>query len=188
VADRPVRAYSGGMRRRLDLAATLAGAPAVVFLDEPTNGVDPASRRALWTLVRELVSTGTTVLLTTQYLEEADRLADRIAVLDRGRIVRVGTGAELKDQLGDAVVEVGVPNAEHARTHAVLAAAGARPLDGDGGIAVPAPCGAASLHQVLHDLDGAGITPETIGLRKPTLDEVFLALTGHPVAAGEVAR
>jgi ABC-2 type transport system ATP-binding protein len=192
LADRRVRTYSGGMRRRLDLAATLVGAPAVVFLDEPTTGVDPASRRELWGLVRDLVSAGTTVLLTTQYLEEADRLADRIAVIDHGRIVREGTGAELKDRIGGAVVEVGVPHADRTRTLAALAEAGAHLLGGDGGVVVPAPQGAGSLHRVLHTLDGAGIVPETIGLRKPTLDEVFLTLTGHPagvpVDTGKAAR
>jgi daunorubicin resistance ABC transporter ATP-binding subunit len=181
VADRQVRTYSGGMRRRLDLAATLVGAPAVVFLDEPTTGVDPASRRELWGLVRELVTAGTTVLLTTQYLEEADRLADRIAVIDHGRIVREGTGAELKDRSGGAVVEVGVPDADRARTLAALAEVGGHPL-GDGGIAVPAPEGAGSLHRVLHELADAGIVPESVGLRRPSLDEVFLGLTGHAAA------
>jgi daunorubicin resistance ABC transporter ATP-binding subunit len=192
LADRRVRTYSGGMRRRLDLAATLVGAPAVVFLDEPTTGVDPASRRELWGLVRDLVSAGTTVLLTTQYLEEADRLADRIAVIDHGRIVREGTGAELKDRVGGAVVDVGVPHADRTRTLAALAQAGAHLLGGDGGVVVPAPQGAGSLHRVLHTLDAAGIVPETIGLRKPTLDEVFLTLTGHPAGVpddtGKAAR
>jgi ABC-2 type transport system ATP-binding protein len=132
------------------------------------------------------------VLLTTQYLEEADRLADRIAVIDHGRIVREGTGAELKDRIGGAVVDVGVPHADRTRTLAALAEAGAHLLGGDGGVVVPAPQGAGSLHRVLHTLDGAGIVPETIGLRKPTLDEVFLTLTGHPagvpVDTGKAAR
>jgi ABC-2 type transport system ATP-binding protein len=191
-ADRQVRTYSGGMRRRLDLAATLVGTPAVVFLDEPTTGVDPASRRELWALIRDLVRGGTTVLLTTQYLEEADRLADRIAVIDRGRVVCEGTGAELKDRGGGAVVEIGVPDADRARVLTALADLGGHPLGGGGGIAVPAPRGADSLRRVLHELDAAGIAPESVGLRKPTLDEVFLTLTGHPVltrhpAGGPVA-
>jgi daunorubicin resistance ABC transporter ATP-binding subunit len=192
VADRQVRTYSGGMRRRLDLAATLVGTPAVVFLDEPTTGVDPASRRELWGLVRDLVGAGTTVLLTTQYLEEADRLADRIAVIDHGRIVREGTGTALKDQVGGAVVELGVPGADRARTLAALADLGAHTVDGDGAIAVPAPQGPASLHQVLHLLDAAGIAPDAVGLRKPNLDEVFLALTrphtGAPASTGQAQR
>ena len=177
-ADRLVRTYSGGMRRRLDLAASLVGRPAVLFLDEPTTGVDPASRRELWDLIRDLVGTGTTVLLTTQYLEEADRLADRIAVIDHGRLVSEGTADQLKDQVGAAVVELSVPDADRSRTLAALAEVGAGPRDG-GRIVVPAPLGARSLHSVLHRLESAGIAPERIGLRKPTLDEVFLALTGR---------
>jgi ABC-2 type transport system ATP-binding protein len=180
VAERPARTYSGGMRRRLDLASTLVGAPVVVFLDEPTTGVDPASRHELWGLIRVLVASGTTVLLTTQYLEEADRLADRIAVIDHGRIVREGTGAELKDQIGGAVVEVSARNADRHRAVQALATLGARPRTGDTGVMAPAPHGAASLHRVLHELEAAGIAAEAIGLRKPTLDEVFLALTGNP--------
>lgn len=182
-ADRQVRTYSGGMRRRLDLAATLVGEPAVVFLDEPTTGVDPASRRDLWELVRGLVDAGTTVLLTTQYLEEADRLADRIAVIDHGRVVQEGTGAQLKDQIGGAVVDLDVAGADRTRALAALAGLGASTVDGDGAIAVPAPYGAISLHQVLHLLTEAGVAPQTVGLRKPTLDEVFLALTGHHATA-----
>jgi ABC-2 type transport system ATP-binding protein len=176
-ADRPVRTYSGGMRRRLDLAASLVGRPAVVFLDEPTTGVDPASRRDVWELVGDLVGAGTTVLLTTQYLEEADRLADRIAVIDHGRLVCEGTANQLKDKAGAAVVELDVAANDRARTVATLRAAGAHP-QGGGAILVPAPRAAKSLHEILHDLAAAGIAPERIGLRKPTLDEVFLALTG----------
>jgi ABC-2 type transport system ATP-binding protein len=191
VADRQARTYSGGMRRRLDLAASLVGAPAVVFLDEPTTGVDPASRRQLWELIGDLVGAGTTVLLTTQYLEEADRLAERIAVIDHGRIVREGTGDQLKDQIGTAVVELSVPEADRARTLAALGDVGTRPRGSGGSIVVPAPLGARSLHGVLRDLAAAGIEPEGIGLRKPTLDEVFLTLTGHPtgttVAGGKAA-
>ncbi len=191
-ADRPVRTYSGGMRRRLDLAASLVGRPAVIFLDEPTTGVDPASRRELWALIRELVGAGTTVLLTTQYLEEADRLADRIAVIDHGRLVCEGTGDQLKDQVGAAVVELSVPDIDRARTLAALTDAGADPHGRDSGaVVVPAPLGARSLHRVLRELEAAGIAPETIGLRKPTLDEVFLTLTGHatgtPVLSAKAA-
>ncbi len=191
-ADRPVRTYSGGMRRRLDLAASLVGRPAVIFLDEPTTGVDPASRRELWALIRELVGAGTTVLLTTQYLEEADRLADRIAVIDHGRLVCEGTGDQLKDQVGAAVVELSVPDIDRARTLAALTDAGADPHGRDSGaVVVPAPLGARSLHRVLRELEAAGIAPETIGLRKPTLDEVFLTLTGHatgtPVPSAKAA-
>ncbi|OLE23654.1 MAG: daunorubicin/doxorubicin resistance ABC transporter ATP-binding protein DrrA [Actinobacteria bacterium 13_1_20CM_3_71_11] len=189
-ADRPVRTYSGGMRRRLDLAASLVGRPTVLFLDEPTTGVDPASRRELWALTGDLVGAGTTVLLTTQYLEEADRLADRIAVIDRGRLVCEGTGDQLKDKAGAAVVELSVPELDRAHVMAALSDVGAARRGRDGGlIVVPAPLGARSLHELLHDLDAAGIAPEHIGLRKPTLDEVFLTLTGHaadtPAASGK---
>jgi ABC-2 type transport system ATP-binding protein len=192
-ADRPVRTYSGGMRCRLDLAASLVGRPAVVFLDEPTTGVDPASRRQLWALIGDLVDAGTTVLLTTQYLEEADWLADRIAVIDHGRVISEGTGDQLKDRVGGAVVEVGVPESDRPRALAALAGLDAQPRgSSDGGVIVaPAPLGARSLYGVLHELEAAGIAPERIGFRKPTLDEVFLALTGHPtgapVAAGRAA-
>jgi daunorubicin resistance ABC transporter ATP-binding subunit len=177
-ADQQVRTYSGGMHRRLDLAASLVGEPAVLFLDEPTTGVDPASRRELWQLIRQLVGAGTTVLLTTQYLDEADRLADRIAVIDHGRLVGEGTGDQLKSQVGAAMVELSVPDADRHRAVACLAGAGADPGGGDGGaIVVPAPLGARSLDEVLRQLAAAEVTPDTIGLRKPTLDEVFLALT-----------
>jgi len=191
-AGRPVKTYSGGMRRRLDLAASLVGRPAVLFLDEPTTGVDPASRRELWELIRDLVDAGTTVLLTTQYLDEADRLADRIAVIDHGRLVSEGAGDQLKDQVGGAVVELSVPDTDRARTMAALANIGADPHGSDSGaVVVPAPLGARSLHRVLRDLEAAGVEPERIGLRKPTLDEVFLTLTGHatgtPVSSGKAA-
>jgi ABC-2 type transport system ATP-binding protein len=191
-ADRPVRTYSGGMRRRLDLAASLVGRPAVVFLDEPTTGVDPASRRELWELIGDLVGAGTSVLLTTQYLEEADRLADRIAVIDHGRLVCEGTADQLKDKAGAAVVELRVSDSDRAQALTALSDRGADPRGGDNGvIIVPAPLGARSLHRVLHDLDAAGIAPEYLGLRKPTLDEVFLTLTGRTpgasVATGKAA-
>ncbi|UFN97769.1 ATP-binding cassette domain-containing protein [Micromonospora aurantiaca] len=190
VGDRPVRTYSGGMRRRLDLAASLVGAPTVLFLDEPTTGVDPASRRDLWDLVRDLVDGGTTVLLTTQYLDEADRLADRIALIDHGRIVSEGTTGELKDRVGDAVVELDV--ADHDRPNTLAALGGiydALRTDGPRSpIVVPAPHGERSLHDVLHQLDVAGVAPVTIGLRKPTLDEAFLSLTGPSTSTARAAR
>jgi ABC-2 type transport system ATP-binding protein len=181
-ADRQVKTYSGGMRRRLDLAASLVGRPQVLFLDEPTTGLDPASRLALWALIGDLVGTGTTVLLTTQYLEEADQLADRIAVIDRGRLLIQGTSDQLKDRVGGAVVELRVPTADRRRTlQALRALGGEEPtVDERGGrLVLPAPDGAATLAQALGRLDAAGIRPDGVALRKPTLDDVFLTLTGH---------
>jgi daunorubicin resistance ABC transporter ATP-binding subunit len=185
-ADRQVQTYSGGMRRRLDLTASLVGRPRVLLLDEPTAGLDPASRQELWALVAELVGAGTTVVLTTQYLEEADRLADRIAVLDHGRLVSEGTGDQLKDRVGGAVLELTVPDGDPARALWALRAMGAEDPTDDrhhGKILVPAPDGAATLAEVLRRLDAVGVTPEDVTLRKPTLDDVFLALTGHAATA-----
>ncbi len=185
-ADRQVKTYSGGMRRRLDLAASLVGRPQVLFLDEPTTGLDPASRLALWALIRDLVGTGTTVLLTTQYLEEADQLADRIAVIDHGRLLSEGTSDQLKDLIGGAVVELRVAAADRHRTLQALRDLGGEgpgvdpAADQRGGrLVLPAPDGAATLTQALGRLDAAGIRPDGVALRKPTLDDVFLALTGH---------
>jgi ABC-2 type transport system ATP-binding protein len=170
------------MRRRLDLAACLVGRPQLLFLDEPTAGLDPASRRELWALLGDLVDTGTTVLLTTQYLEEADQLADRIAVIDHGRLVSEGTPDQLKDRVGGAVLELTVPDDDRARALWALRTMQAEdPTDDQhrGRIVLPAPDGARTLTQALRRLEGAGITPEDLALRKPTLDDVFLALTGH---------
>src|SRR5215211_1714771 len=181
-ADRQVRTYSGGMRRRLDLAASLVGRPQVLFLDEPTAGLDPASRRDLWALIGDLVHHGTTVLLTTQYLEEADRLADRIAVIDHGRLVSEGTPDQLKDQVGGAVLQVAVPEPDRAQTLQVLRGVSAQDPTEDrdrSRILLPAPDGTATLTQALRRLDAVGVALEDVALRKPTLDEVFVALTGH---------
>jgi ABC-2 type transport system ATP-binding protein len=182
-ADRQVETYSGGMRRRLDLAASLVGRPRVLLLDEPTAGLDPASRRDLWALVGGLVEGGTTVLLTTQYLEEADRIADRIAVIDDGRLIGEGTGDQLKDRVGGAVLELTVPEPDRARTLQALRGIGGQDPTDDrhrGRIVLPAPDGARTLTKALRRLDAAGVAPEDVALRKPTLDQVFLALTGHP--------
>ena len=180
--DRQVKTYSGGMRRRLDLAASLVGRPQVLFLDEPTTGLDPASRYDLWALIGDLVHHGTTVLLTTQYLEEADRLADRIAVIDHGRLVSEGTPDQLKDQVGGAVLQVAVPEPDRAQTLQVLRGVSAQDPTEDrdrSRILLPAPDGTATLTQALRRLDAVGVAPEDVALRKPTLDEVFVALTGH---------
>jgi ABC-type multidrug transport system ATPase subunit len=170
------------MRRRLDLAASLAGRPEVLLLDEPTAGLDPASRLDLWELIGDLVATGTTVLLTTQYLEEAERLADRIAVIDHGRLVSQGTTDQLKDRVGDTIVELRIPAADQPRTLVALRPIGAARPTGEprhGQIILPAPAGARTLREALGRLEAAGITPMDAALRKPTLDEVFLALTQH---------
>jgi ABC-2 type transport system ATP-binding protein len=187
VADRQVKTYSGGMRRRLDLAASLVGRPQVLFLDEPTAGLDPASRHDLWQLIRDLAADGTTVLLTTQYLEEADQLADRIAVIDHGRLLTQGTAPQLKDRAGGAVVELRVAAADHAQTlDALRNGNGDDPSvdEHDGRVVLAAPDGARTLTVALRRLEAAGITPQDAALRKPTLDEVFLALTGHHATTG----
>jgi daunorubicin resistance ABC transporter ATP-binding subunit len=189
-ADRQVRTYSGGMRRRLDLAASLVGRPQVLFLDEPTAGLDPASRTDLWALIQDLVGAGTTVVLTTQYLEEADRLADRIAVIDHGRLVNEGTSDQLKQRVGGAVVQLHLPAHDHERAVEVLRAFDAQGSAGDrqtGTVTVTAPDGAKTLAEALRRLDAVGITPVDVALRKPTLDEVFLALTGHATTPGSGA-
>jgi ABC-2 type transport system ATP-binding protein len=182
-ADRIVKTYSGGMRRRLDLASALTGRPRVLFLDEPTTGLDPRGRLGMWEIIRGLVREGVTLLLTTQYLEEADELAHAIAVVDHGRIIARGTSDELKAQVGGERIEVVVHNrAEIPRAVQVISEAG----DGDHAIdehirkiTVPARGGAQRLMQVVRDLDEAQIAIDDIALRRPTLDDVFLTLTGH---------
>ena len=183
-AGRQARTYSGGMRRRLDLAASLIGEPPIVVLDEPATGLDPAARLGLWGVIEDLAHSGTTVLLTTQYLEEADRLAARIAVIDRGRIIAEGTADELKRQLGSDLVELRTAD-DRDLDAAVAAIEGLAP--GDVRIdrqnhrsTLPAPEGPNTLMTVLRHLDQAGATVEDIGLRRPSLDDVFLHLTGNP--------
>ena len=191
-ADRLVRTYSGGMKRRLDLAASLVGRPEVLFLDEPTTGIDPRSRLEVWALIRDLVGSGTTVLLTTQYLDEADQLAHRIGVINEGKLISEGTGNELKDRLGGAVLHVDVPEEARAATRAALGAGGGVEPGTEPGVAgtitLPAPEGPASLVAAVRTLDAAGITPTDIGLRRPTLDDVFVALTGHAATPAESAN
>jgi ABC-2 type transport system ATP-binding protein len=188
--SRLVRTYSGGMRRRLDLAASLLVAPEVLFLDEPTTGLDPRARREVWESVRGLVADGTTVLLTTQYLDEADQLADQISVVDRGRVIASGTSTELKQQVGGDRLDVIVsdPASTAAATAALVRATGATPRIDELGtrISVAAPGGVAVLAAAVRELDRAGIGTEDLSLRQPTLDDVFLQLTGQP-AEEEVA-
>jgi ABC-2 type transport system ATP-binding protein len=181
-ANRTVRTYSGGMRRRLDLAASLMHRPPVLFLDEPTTGLDPRSRSELWTVIEDLVADGTTVLLTTQYLEEADRLADRLAVVDHGRIIAQGTPAELKASLGSTVIEIGMPGEGSAlMALQALARVGIQPpvLEGTT-VHLTVSDGPSALLEVLRALDAEGIAPSGITLREPSLDDVFLSLTGQP--------
>ena len=178
-ADRALKTYSGGMRRRLDLAAALVAEPPVLFLDEPTTGLDPRSRNDLWAVIEGLVAGGTTVLLTTQYLEEADRLADRICVVDHGRVIAEGSAAELKGRLGGAVVEVTVADAVLARSAAAAVDGAGEAAPGVDGVVVRvAASGPGTLMEVVRRLDAAGIDPVTLQLRQPSLDDVFLALTG----------
>lgn len=179
-ADRPVRTYSGGMRKRLDLAASIVGRPEVLFLDEPTTGVDPVSRLDLWEMIEELVDGGTTLLLTTQYLDEADRLADRIGVIDHGLLIEEGSSDELKDRLGGSVIEVSVSGDDRGSAAAALTQVGGGEIRTEGQrLLIPAADGARSLTAAVRALDDADVVPFDIGLRRPTLDDVFLALTGH---------
>jgi ABC-2 type transport system ATP-binding protein len=180
-ADRPVRTYSGGMRRRLDVAAALVQRPPVVFLDEPTTGLDLPSRNELWEMIRELVAEGTTVLLTTQYLEEADRLAERIAVVDGGRVIANDTPAALKGQLGTTVIELGMGEPARAAYAEQLLSQmlTARPEQEGATIRLTSGNGSRELIDVLRALDDQGLAPATLAVREPSLDDVFLALTGH---------
>lgn len=184
-ADRPVSTYSGGMRRRLDLAASIVGRPQVLFLDEPTTGIDPRSRLDLWELIEDLVSGGTTLLLTTQYLDEADRLSDRIGIIDHGHLIQEGTPNELKDRLGGSVVEVHVRDEDRAAAAAALTPVGDGDIRTEGtSIVLPAVDGSRTLTNAVRRLDEAGLEPRDIGLRRPTLDDVFLSLTGHHAENG----
>lgn len=180
-ADRTARTYSGGMRRRLDLAASLVASPDILFLDEPTTGLDPRSRLELWDVIERLVNDGTTVLLTTQYLEEADHLARNIVVIDKGRVIAGGSSEDLKDRVGGDLVEVTLKDGDSAgRAVAALAPLGAATVDSGGRkVSVPVTGGSRVLVEVIRALDGAGVEVDDLSLRRPTLDDVFLALTGH---------
>ena len=184
-ADRRVGTYSGGMRRRLDLASALVHEPRVLFLDEPTTGLDPVSRKAIWQEVAALNRDGTTVFLTTQYLEEADQLANRVGIIAKGRIVAEGTPAVLKAEVGRPHVELGLVDGSAEEAERVCQAVG-RPLPGkDGKVLVELPGGAADVPKVVRALDEAGILVESLDLVQPTLDDVFVAKTGYHLEGQE---
>ncbi|MGE0817843.1 MAG: ATP-binding cassette domain-containing protein [Candidatus Nanopelagicales bacterium] len=182
-ADRPAKTYSGGMRRRLDLSASLMGNPKILFLDEPTTGLDPRSRLQMWDVITDLVADGTTVLLTTQYLEEADQLAEQIVVIDKGKVIAKGTSDQLKTQVGGDRLEI----VATAGTDLAQAASALRAVS-DGDVAIdadtrtlraPVSGGSTVLVEAVRALDAAGIKVDDLALRRPTLDDVFLTLTGH---------
>jgi ABC-2 type transport system ATP-binding protein len=180
-AGRPAKTYSGGMRRRLDVAAALVARPRVLFLDEPTTGLDPQSRMEVWSMIEQLVREGTTVLLTTQYLEEADRLAERLVVIDHGKLIAEGTPAHLKAGLGATVLDIGMADPESARraAEALRSAKGLNPTVDGTMVELNVDDGPAVVSEALRILQDGNLAPTTLALREPSLDDVFIALTGH---------
>jgi ABC-2 type transport system ATP-binding protein len=190
-AKRPINTFSGGMRRRLDLAAALIVKPKVLFLDEPTTGLDPRGRLDMWGVIQELVGSGTTLLLTTQYLEEADQLADEIVVVDHGKVIAKGTSLELKNQVGGNRLEVAVGVADVQRAASELKTmSGVEPQvdEAIGHVSIPAANGASVLAEAIRKFDSAGIEILDIALKRPSLDDVFLALTGHVAEVEEESK
>ncbi len=188
-ADRPVSTYSGGMRRRLDLGASLVGAPRLLLLDEPTTGLDPRSRNELWEAIRSMVRAGTDVLLTTQYLDEADQLAQRVVIVDKGQVIADGTPGDLKSRAGRDVVEIRVHRPEDlsvvAESVGRIGVEAPRVDAGTQRVTIPVAGGRAVIAEAIRALDALDVEVDDIGLRRPTLDEVFLTLTGSPIDAGE---
>ena len=186
-ADRPTKTYSGGMRRRLDLAAALVASPPILFLDEPTTGLDPRSRLQLWETIERLVAEGTTVMLTTQYLDEADRLASEIAVIDQGRVIAEGTSDELKDRVGGERLEIHLEAAAQgeAASAALASMSEERPVVAGDLVTVNVRRRSGAIVEAVRGLDAAGVGVVDISLRRPTLDDVFLGLTGHAAEPGE---
>jgi ABC-2 type transport system ATP-binding protein len=190
-AKRPIKTYSGGMRRRLDLAASLIVRPKVLFLDEPTTGLDPRGRLEMWGVIEDLVKGGTTLLLTTQYLEEADQLADEIAVIDHGTVIARGTSDALKKQVGGEKIEIVVNVENIKKTEEIVARVTGNKTTIDEGlrmISAPVTLGSNALIEALRELDAVGIHPLDVGLKRPSLDDVFLSLTGHTAEVLEESK
>ena len=190
-AKRPIKTYSGGMRRRLDLAASLIVKPKVLFLDEPTTGLDPRGRLEMWGVIEDLVKGGTTLLLTTQYLEEADQLADEIAVIDHGTVIARGTSDALKKQVGGEKLEIIVSAENIKATQEIVARVTGNKTSIDEGlrlISAPVTLGSNALIETLRESDTAGIHPLDVGLKRPSLDDVFLTLTGHAAEENQEAK